>query len=158
DYLFRLDGYEAFLKEAGHWFEAKPWLSLFLPRSSAARFLRLVESQLTPESLGAGVLLTYPYPTSKVTAPMAVQPNDRTGYLFDLLRFPNPGTSDAEIARMVKQNRWLYDRAVELGAKRYLVGAVPDLTAADWRRHFGSSYGALCDAKRRFDPGNVLTP
>ncbi|MEU3057990.1 FAD-binding protein [Streptomyces griseus] len=158
DYLFRLDGYEAFLKEAGHWFEAKPWLSLFLPSSQAARFLRLVESQLTTESLGAGVLLTYPYPTSKVTVPMAVQPKDRTGYLFDLLRFPNPGTSDAEIARMVKQNRWLYDRAVELGAKRYLVGAVPDLTAADWRRHFGSSYGALCDAKRRFDPGNVLTP
>ncbi len=87
-----------------------------------------MESQLTTESLGAGVLLTYPYPTSKVTVPMAVQPRDRTGYLFDLLRFPNPGTSDAEIARMVKQNRWLYDRAVELGAKRYLVGggAGPD--------------------------------
>ncbi|WP_069170720.1 FAD-binding protein [Streptomyces griseus] len=158
EYLFRLDGFEAYLKDAGHWDQPKPWLSLFLPRSSAASFLSLVESQLTQDSLGGGVLLSYPYLTGNVTAPMAVQPNDRVGYLFDLLRFPNPGTSNAGIDAMVQQNRWLYDRAVAMGAKRYLVGAVPNMTTADWRRHFGTAYPVLCDAKQRFDPGNVLTP
>ncbi|MBQ0983763.1 FAD-binding protein [Streptomyces sp. F63] len=158
DYLFRLDGFEAFLKEGGYWEQPKPWLSLFLPRSAAAKFLRLAESELTPDDLGAGVLLSYPYLTSNVGVPLAVQPGDRVGYLFDLLRFPHPGTGAADIDRMVQQNRWLYDRAVALGAKRYLVGAVPDLTPADWRRHFGSSYKTLCEAKKRFDPDRVLTP
>lgn len=158
DYLFRLDGFEAYLKSTGHWDQPKPWLSLFLPRFSAARFLRLVERELTPDDLGGGVLLSYPYPISNVTVPMAVQPNGRIGYLFDLLRFPHPGTSAADIDRMVRQNRWLHDLAVTMGAKRYLVGAVPDLTTGDWRRHFGPSYTALSRAKRVFDPGQVLTP
>ncbi|MCZ0211356.1 FAD-binding protein [Streptomyces sp. UMAF16] len=158
DYLFRVDAFEAYLKDAGHWAQPKPWLSLFLPRSSAAQFLRLAEGELTPDDLGAGMLLSYPYLTSSITAPMAVQPNDPVGYLFDLLRFPHPGTSAADIDRMVQQNRWLYDRAVAMGAKRYLVGAVPNLTSDDWRRHFGTSYKALSEAKLRFDPGNVLTP
>ncbi|MEV0490815.1 FAD-binding protein [Streptomyces atratus] len=158
DYLFRVDGFEAYLKDAGYWAQPKPWLSLFLPRSSAASFLRLAEGELTPDGLGGGVLLSYPYLTSNVTAPMAVQPNDRVGYLFDLLRFPHPGTSAADIDRMVQQNRWLYDRAVAMGAKRYNVGAVPNLTTDDWRRHFGTSYTTLSKAKQSFDPGNVLTP
>ncbi|MEN3586633.1 FAD-binding protein [Streptomyces sp. ZYX-F-203] len=158
DYLFRVDGFEAYLKDVGHWYQPKPWLSLFLPRSSAARFLRLAEAELTPDGLGAGALLSYPYLTSNVTAPMAVQPTERVGYLFDLLRFPHPGTGADDISRMVQQNRWLYDRAVEMGGKRCLVGAVPGLTNADWRRHFGPAYRALSEAKRRFDPGNVLTP
>ncbi|GHJ29932.1 hypothetical protein TPA0910_43650 [Streptomyces hygroscopicus subsp. sporocinereus] len=60
--------------------------------------------------------------------------------------------------RRLQQNRWLYDRAVEMGAKRYLFGAVPNLTTDDWRRHFGTFYSTLSKAKQSFDPGNVLTP
>ncbi|MGW7575765.1 FAD-binding protein [Streptomyces sp. NPDC054765] len=156
DYLFRLDAFEAALKKGGHWYAPKPWLSLFLPQSQAAAFLQLVEKELTLEGVGAGLVLTYPYQIGKVTVPMAVQPQGPTGYLFDLLRFPDPGTPD--IQRLVDQNRWFYDKAVELGAKRYLVGAVPRMTATDWRRHFGPVYEELSRAKQTYDPGNVLTP
>ena len=156
DYMFRLDGYEVYLKETGHWFQPKPWLSLFLPASKTKAFMELVEKELTANDLGGGFLLFYPYYTRKVTRPLAVQPNESVGYLFDLLRFPNPG--ETGIKEMLEQNRRLYDKAVALGAKRYLVGAIPRMTTADWKAHFGPRWGDFCRAKRRYDPANILTP
>jgi hypothetical protein len=52
----------------------------------------------------------------------------------------------------------MYDRAVAVGGTRYSIGAIPDFTQADWRRHFGAVWDFLVAAKRRFDPDNVLTP
>ncbi|MEV4683615.1 FAD-binding protein [Streptomyces kurssanovii] len=156
DYMFRLDGYEVYLKETGHWFQPKPWLSLFLPASKTKAFMELVEQELTASDLGGGFLLFYPYYTRKITRPLAVQPGESVGYLFDLLRFPNPG--DPNISQMLEQNRRLYDRAVALGAKRYLVGAIPRMTTADWKTHFGYRWEEFYKAKRRYDPANILTP
>ncbi|MER5891049.1 FAD-binding protein [Streptomyces sp. NPDC001941] len=156
DYMFRLDGYETYLKESGHWFQPKPWLSLFLPASKTRQFMQAVEKELNADSLGGGFLLFYPYLTSKVKRPLAVQPNESVGYLFDLLRFPNPG--DTTIPKMLEQNRRLYDLAVALGAKRYLVGAIPGMTPAQWKTHFGSRWDAFNNAKHKYDPANILTP
>ncbi|MEV3993985.1 FAD-binding protein [Streptomyces sp. NPDC049837] len=156
DYMFRLDGYETYLKESGHWYQPKPWLSLFLPASKTKAFMEVVEKELTADSLGGGFLLFYPYYTRKATRPLAVQPNESVGYLFDLLRFPNPG--ETGIQQMLDQNRRLYDRAVALGAKRYLVGAIPGMTPADWKAHFGTRWEEFYRAKRRYDPSNILTP
>ncbi|MFF3538899.1 FAD-binding protein [Streptomyces sp. NPDC002466] len=156
DYMFRLDGYEAYLKESGHWYQPKPWLSLFLPASRTRAFMEVVEKELTAADLGGGFLLFYPYYTRKVTRPLAVQPGEPVGYLFDLLRFPDPG--ETGIQAMLDQNRRLYDRAVAMGGKRYLVGAVPGMTTADWKSHFGARWDGFCRAKRRYDPSNVLTP
>ncbi|QBI54912.1 FAD-binding protein [Streptomonospora litoralis] len=156
DYAFRLDPYEAYLKDAGYWKAAKPWLSLFLPASKTDRFLREAERELDAADIGAGFLLVYPYKTRKITRPLAVQPDEREGYLFDLLRFPAPDGSDIE--GMLRQNRRLHDTAVRMGAKRYLVGAIPDMSRRDWREHFGHHYWWFRFAKRRHDPDNVLTP
>ncbi|GAB3441789.1 hypothetical protein GCM10027570_08330 [Streptomonospora sediminis] len=156
DYAYRLDPFEAYLKDTGHWTAPKPWLSLFLPASATDRFLREAERELDAADIGSGFLLVYPYKTRKITRPLAVQPDEREGYLFDLLRFPEPGGVDFEA--MLAQNRRLYDRAVEMGGKRYLVGAIPDMTRKDWREHFGSGWWRLRRAKRRHDPDHVLTP
>ncbi|MEU0283737.1 MULTISPECIES: FAD-binding protein [unclassified Streptomyces] len=156
DYVYRFDAYVEYYKEAHYWDQPKPWLSLFLPASKVKQFLQIAEADLTANDLGVGFVLTYPYRTSKLKRPMAVQPNDSVGYLFDLLRFPHPGEPD--IAGMLEQNRRLYDKAVALGAKRYLVGAIPRMTPADWKRHFGNRYSDLCNAKRRYDPADILTP
>ncbi|MFJ9210563.1 FAD-binding protein [Streptomyces sp. NPDC102264] len=156
DYVYRFDAYVEYYKEADYWDQPKPWLSLFLPASKVKQFLQIAEADLTANDLGVGFVLTYPYRTSKLKRPMAVQPNDSVGYLFDLLRFPHPGEPD--IAGMLEQNRRLYDKAVALGAKRYLVGAIPRMTPADWKRHFGNRYSDLCNAKRRYDPADILTP
>ncbi|MFD5778597.1 FAD-binding protein [Streptomyces sp. NPDC126933] len=156
DYLYRFDAYVDEYKLGGYWEQPKPWLSLFLPGSKIKQFLEIAEADLTANDLGAGFVLTYPYPTSKLKRGTVVQPNESVAYLFDLLRFPHPGEPD--IAGMVEQNRRLYDKAVALGAKRYLVGAVPRMTPADWKKHFGNRYTDFCNAKRRYDPAGILTP
>ncbi|MFE0642331.1 FAD-binding protein [Streptomyces sp. NPDC058877] len=156
DYMFRLDAYEAYLKESGHWYQPKPWLSLFLPASKTKAFMKIVERELNADSLGGGFLLFYPYFTSRIRRPLAVQPNESVGYLFDLLRFPNPG--ETGIQAMLEQNRRLYDIAVSMGAKRYLVGSVPNMTQDDWKTHYGCHWSDFLRAKRRYDPANILTP
>ena len=156
DWLFRLDPFEAFLKADGFWDQPKPWLSLVLPASKTRAFISSVVAELTTADLGVGFCGLYPFKTSKLTRPLFVTPGEATVYLFDLLRFPFPG--DPGIAGMLAQNRRLYDRGVAIGAKRYLVGAIPGMTRTDWKRHFGSLYDPFAAAKRAFDPDNVLTP
>ncbi|MEO3870719.1 FAD-binding protein [Nonomuraea sp. B12E4] len=156
DYAFRLDPFEAFLKEGGYWEGPKPWLSLVLPASRVREFVESAAAELTAADLGGGFLLFYPFFKSKLTRPMFAMPSEPVAYLFDLLRFPNPG--EQGIQRMLEQNRRLYDRAVALGGKRYLVGAIPGMTAAEWRRHFGANWDRLAMAKRLYDPAGVLTP
>ena len=156
DWILRLDPYEVFLKQEGFWSAPKPWLSLILPASAAQRFIREVTAELTPGDLGAGFAGVYPFLTSKITRPLVALPDEKVAWLVDLLRFPPPG--DPNISAMLAQNRRLYDRAVALGGKRYLVGAIPGMTVADWRAHFGAKYLPFRTLKRRFDPDAVLTP
>ncbi|MFD3329956.1 FAD-binding protein [Streptomyces sp. NPDC058701] len=155
DYMFRLDAYEAYLKEGGHWYTPKPWLSMFLPASKTKAFMKLVEQELDASSLGGGFLLFYPFHSSKIKRPLAVMPNESVVYLFDLLRFPNPG--EPNIQGMIDQNRRLYDIAVGLGAKRYLVGSIP-MSGEDWKKHFGTRWSGFVNAKRKYDPNSMFTP
>ncbi|MGX7829489.1 FAD-binding protein [Actinokineospora sp. 24-640] len=158
DWLFRLDPLEVLLKEGGFWTQAKPWLSLVVPSSTIKRFIPSVVSELVPEDLGVGFSGLYPLRRSKLTRPFFMLPENREEklWLFDLLRFPFP--DDPGISRMLEQNRRLYDLGVSLGAKRYTVGAIPGMTGAQWRTHFGRNWTRLVDAKRRYDPDRVLTP
>ncbi|MFJ9606105.1 FAD-binding protein [Kitasatospora sp. NPDC101176] len=155
EYAFRVDAFAGYLRAAGLWGLAKPWLSLFLPASRARVFMEEAARVLSAQDLGAGLLLFYPYARSRVGAPLAVLPREEVGWHFDLLAFPGPG---ADTGAMLERNRRLYERAVELGGKRYLIGAVPGMTGADWRRHYGGLWGRVVEAKRRWDPAGILTP
>ncbi|MGI5243641.1 FAD-binding protein [Dactylosporangium sp. CA-139066] len=159
EWIFRADGWEAFLKDGGYWPQAKPWLSMVFPAASVRPFVRAVIAELTAADLGGGFTGLYPFPTRRLTRPMFMLPGsgDPVTYLFDLLRFPGPDQT-GDIPRMLSQNRRLYDLGVSLGAKRYLVGAVPNMTGADWRRHFGPQWPIVRLAKQRFDPDGILTP
>jgi FAD/FMN-containing dehydrogenase len=154
-YAFRVDAFAGYLRSAGLWGLPKPWLSVFLPASTARVFMAEAAEVLTPADLGAGLLLFYPYLRSRVGVPLAVLPGEEVGWHFDLLAFPGPGS---DTGAMLARNRRLYDRAVELGGKRYLIGAVPGMTGADWRRHYGEVWERAARAKRRFDPAGILTP
>ncbi|MFD0399404.1 FAD-binding protein [Kitasatospora sp. NPDC127121] len=155
EYAFRVDAFAGYLRAAGFWGLPKPWLSLFLPASTVGVFMREATALLTAEDLGAGLLLFYPYARARVGAPLAVLPQEPVGWHFDLLAFPAPG---ADTAAMLERNRRLYDRAVALGGKRYLIGAVPGMTGADWRRHYGGLWERVERAKRRWDPAGILAP
>jgi cytokinin dehydrogenase len=147
DWLFRIDPFETYLKENGFWNQPKPWLSLVLPASKTKQFIEAVVAELTNEDLGAGFSGFYPFKTSKLTRPLFALPTpaEPTAYLFDVLRFPFPG--DPGIDRMLAH-----------GAKRYLVGAIPGMTKADWQKHFGALYAPFAAAKNKYDPDRVLTP
>lgn len=127
-----------------------------LPASRTKAFIESVVAELTPADLGVGFSGFYPFSRSKLTRPLFATPAEKTLYLFDLLRFPFP--DDPGIAGMLEQNRRLYDRAVAIDAKRYLVGAIPGMTRSQWQQHFGGEWNRLVSAKRRYDPQSVLTP
>lgn len=156
DLLYRLDPVIVQLKAAGFWAQRKPWASFLVPASKAQEFMTATAAELTQADLGAGFLLWYPFPTARLTRPLAVKPAEPTAYLFDLLCFPAP--DDTDTAGMLVRNRRLYDRVVQAGGKRYLIGAIPDMTQADWQRHYGPLWCLLGAAKRSYDPDNVLTP
>ncbi|WP_432489103.1 FAD-binding protein [Kineococcus sp. SYSU DK018] len=157
DWVFRVDAFVAALREGGYLSQRKPWLSLLLPGAEVRRFVEEMVADLTPRDLGAGFCLLSPLDPSRISTPAFVLPRGDQVYFLDLLCFPAPG--DDGIEGMLERNRRLYDRAVGLGGKRYLIGAIPGMTPDDWRRHFGDErYAALRKAKEEFDPAGVLTP
>jgi cytokinin dehydrogenase len=127
-----------------------------LPASKAAEFVGEVTSQLTPDQLGAGLATFFPFPTAPLRRPLFVVPrSEPRAFQLTLLRSPFPG---AGIPGLLAQNRDFHDLAVRLGGKRYLIGAVPDTSTADWRRHEGALCPVFRVAKELYDPDGVLTP
>jgi FAD/FMN-containing dehydrogenase len=157
DWLFRLDPLWDRLEAEGYWRQPKPRFTVFLPAEVASEFTGAVLAELTPGDLGAGGVRLAPLDAGVINPPMFMLPSP-TGpaFEFSVGRFPAPGHPD--IAGLFAQNRRFYDRAVALGAKRYLYGAIPDMGAEDWARHYGDRWPAISDLKARFDPDNVLTP
>ncbi|HET6950640.1 MAG TPA: FAD-binding protein [Acidimicrobiales bacterium] len=157
EWAHRLDPVVAALKGAGFWDQVHPWLTVFVPAATAAQFVAELVAELTPADLGAGVALLFPFSTAPLRRPLFVVPRSGpASFALTLLRFPFPGPVDS--AGMLAQNRALFDRAVALGGKRYIIGAVPDMSAADWRAHYGGLWHDFAEAKGRFDPDGVLTP
>lgn len=156
DWIFRLDPLVASWRAGGFWNQPKPWLSMVIPASTVAEFAATAAAELTSAGLGAGFALLTAFSTAKLTRPLYMVPDEPVAYLFDFLRMPFP--DDPGVPGMLEQNRRFFDLGVSLGAKRYLIGAVPGMTTEEWRRHFGSEWARLVAAKRRYDPGHVLTP
>lgn len=78
--------------------------------------------------------------------------------LVGVLLLRSAGSSADADRRVLADTRRMYDRLVELGGKRYPWDSVPDLSRADWARHFGPHWGQLKRAKRRHDPAGILGP
>lgn len=159
DWAFRVDEFADAMVAGGYWSREKPWLSLLVPGNRIEDFLEEFTSALTPRDVGAGFCIVAPMPNSSIGTPMFALPASPDGVTFflDLLCFPGQG--DVGGTPGLRRNRRWYDRLVRMGGKRYIIGAIPDMSVADWRRHFGSSrYSQLRRLKRRFDPSGILTP
>jgi FAD/FMN-containing dehydrogenase len=83
-------------------------------------------------------------------------PTDDVCHAVNLVRIPTTDAT-AEAARLVAANRAAYDRVRAVGGTLYPVSALP-MSPGDWRAHFGPVFAQLAAAKRRYDPGHVLTP
>ena len=156
DFLNRLADTVTYLKSIGIWSYPHPWLNLFVPGSAVESFVGKVVSTLTLADTGQGPVLLYPVKTSRFRLPLFRVPTEEIVFLFAILRTAAPPEA-AVVTRMLSDNRRLFEQNRNLGGYRYPVDAIP-FSQNDWRQHFRPVWGKLVNAKRRYDPNNVLTP
>ncbi|MDQ3944863.1 MAG: FAD-binding protein [Actinomycetota bacterium] len=149
----RVDEPVAVLQELGLWSSPHPWLDLFVPGSVIDTFLPEVLASPAVEGVGPLRVLLYPLRTSRFRRPLLRLPAEEIVFLTDVLCTAPPGGA----ATMVEANRFLFERNRSLGGTLYPISAVP-LDRADWEGHFGPEWRRLVEAKRRYDPGGILTP
>ena len=117
-------------------------------------------STLTVEDVGpTGFVLLLPLRRSSLTRPFFRMPggSDDWVYLFDILTAsPLPGPDPAYANAMLARNRRLFERARELGATRYPIGAVT-FSREDWARQYGELWREFGKRKQRYDPDNILS-
>lgn len=156
-WAYRLDPAVEFLKLNGDWYRPHPLVDLFVPASRAAQVVGDALATLTPTDIGMGPILLYPVRTARFTRPLFRVPNEPAAFLLSLLR--TTANSDPELlGRQLASNRAIHDAAVAAGGTWYPIGAIADYCQADWRRHYGQMWPCVVDAKRRYDPDNLLTP
>jgi cytokinin dehydrogenase len=158
-FLDRLAPAVAYLESTGEWYDPHPWWNMFLPGSVTDAFVSGVMATLTEADIGAsGVILLYPLRRTVLRAPLLRVPSEPVVFLFSVLRTAAPDSGGALSADvMLSDNRALFDQARELGGYEYPIGSIP-MTPGDWREHFGPEWPLLADARRRYDPGGILTP
>ncbi|KAB8319070.1 FAD-binding protein [Tolypothrix campylonemoides VB511288] len=156
DFLNRLSPTVAFLQSIGVWSNPHPWINLFVPGTAVEQYISEVVSILTLADTGNSPILLYPVKTDRFTLPLFRVPNEQIVFLFAILRTA-PSDDDTTSARMLADNRRLFERNRDLGGTRYPVDAIA-FSQEDWQQHFGSVWSRLVNAKRRYDPDNVLTP
>jgi FAD/FMN-containing dehydrogenase len=146
---------EAMLRSKGLWSNPQPWLFTFLAGSNAERVAGELMQELTGEDLGMfGRITFYPMRTSAFRSPLARLPADSVAFSFNVVRI---AAGEQKVKQMVAQNRALYERVRRAGGVLYPASAFP-MSSEDWKMHFASRWPALAEARRRYDPDNVLTP
>ena len=156
DYLNRLAPLIAFLRQIGVWAFPHPWVNLFVPSANAEKLIGETLDNLTVDDVGQGPILIYPFNRELFRAPFFRVPESRHFFVFALLRNAVPPTPE-RAAQLVAANRTLFERAVQLGGKRYPFDSVP-MTKHDWQKHYQPLWGPFVSAKRHFDPDEILTP
>ena len=130
-----------------------PALTLVLPGSTATAFIERALAGLTPGDLGTfNVIQIFTWPTSVFTRPLLRVPDEKRCVGFAVLRY---ATTPAMQEQMLAGNRTLYDDNRLRGGSVYPFSAV-QLTAEDWRLHYGTHWKTLLAAKRRYDRENIL--
>lgn len=162
DYILRVDVVIELFRQLGLWDGVlHPWFDVILPDAAVESYVTEVVPSLSPEDVGpAGFLLLFPIRRSELTRPLFRIPegDDEWVWLFDILTgAPAPGPDPAFLDRMLARNRTLFEKARELGATRYPIGALR-FSRADWVAQYGCEWQAFRRAKHRFDPSNILTP
>jgi FAD/FMN-containing dehydrogenase len=156
-YLNRLAALEQALRANGQWFFPHPWLTTFVGDAAVESLVGRELELLEPADLGPlGQIVLSPFRRQAVSSPLLRLPADDLVYAFNFVRIP--ATDDrAGAERLVSANRATFERVGAQGGTLYPVSAFP-MSRNDWRRHFGPAFHQLRDAKRIYDPGNVLTP
>jgi FAD/FMN-containing dehydrogenase len=144
----------AALAQAGLGGLPHPWLDLFVPDSAVDAFVTQTIAGLDPALfLPGSIMLFYPFFRSQLDRPLLRVPEEEVFFLFDILRTVPPDPS--VLTAVLQENRGYYEENLALGGTQYVISAIP-MTSADWQTHFGSAWMGLRQAKRKYDPHNVL--
>ncbi|MCM6778284.1 FAD-binding protein [Nocardia sp. CDC159] len=163
-YVFSIDRLVDGMRETVNWDRLlKPWYDVWLSGSVVEDYVAEVQSSLTARDIGPfGISLLYPQRRSRITRPLPPLPEpDGSDWVFVLDINTVSETADADpafVEEMLDRNdRLLTQARKQYGAVLYPIGSLR-MTGADWRAHFGDRWSALCEAKKRYDPGAILTP
>lgn len=141
-------------RQNGDWQKPHPWFDMFIPASKAEAYLTEALANLPFDQVGAsGNVLLYPFRRSRMNRPFLRVPGEEVFFLFDIAR--TIVTGPAGVTAAVQSNRALYEKARDIGGKRYCIGTIP-FSTKDWRDHFGPAWAAFVAAKLAFDPLNLL--
>lgn len=144
------------LRRLGVYTRPHPWCDLLVPASKLEMFVGEVLKEISPSELSPYFpILMYPLKRESLTRPLFRVPDEDTCFLLDILRTASPETRNA--AQMVAHNRLLFERNRSSGGMHYTISAI-DCSLEDWKQHYGPAWKGFADAKRRYDPDNVLTP
>ena len=158
DYVNRLAPLERVLRANGQWLFPHPWLCTFLGDSAVEPVVDDELARLVPQTdLGQfGQVVLTPMRRSAVDSPLLRLPEDDLCFAFNLIRIPT--TADgARAKQLVDANVAIYRRVKEAGGTLYPVSAL-SLSSREWRDHYGTVFARFEQAKRMFDPDNLLTP
>ena len=108
---------------------------MFVPGSTAARFIGDMLPQLTSDDLGrAAGMRVFFLKRAPFTRPLLRIPNEETFVYLAMLRSP---TTDRDVVlRMLEGNRTLFERNRAVGGMIYPFCAL-ELSPDDWQRHYG---------------------
>jgi cytokinin dehydrogenase len=136
-------------------FKALSEIAMWIPGSKAKQF---IESILrTPSDLALAFYFeVWPVNTRRFSRPLFRMPAEEFAFGVWIIDIAQAAT---EISNMLATHRSLYERMRAIGGTRYGgFGAVP-FSQADWVKHFGPElWMRLAEAKKMFDPKQVLTP
>lgn len=155
DFLNRLAPTVAFLQSIGVWSNPHPWINLFVPSTAVEQYVGDLVSTLTLADTGNSPILLYPVKSDRFKLPLFRTPNEQVVFLFSILR--TAPLDDATVRKMLDDNRRFFEKNRDIGGTRYPVDAIK-FFHSDWQQHFGSAWSRLVNAKRRYDPDNLLTP
>jgi FAD/FMN-containing dehydrogenase len=133
-------------------------LVMFVPSSAAKDFLTQILATLSKSAFG---LTSFDFPPLNIhrhTRPLLKLPDEDVAFSFWLYPRSVPVHDSAAYAEMMRINGALLERMRTVGGKAYPPFA-PYSLPAEWEDHYGpETWQRLSDAKKKFDPNNVLTP
>jgi cytokinin dehydrogenase len=148
---------EALLRSKGLWSSPHPWLFTFLPDCNAEHLADEMIGRLSAEEIGPlGRVTFYPLNTRASGTPLVRWPDGNIAFCFNIVHML-ASAGAAGVGQTLSKNRLFYEQIRGAGGVQYPVSALP-MAPEDWERHFGSAWPKLRDAKRRYDPANLLTP
>ncbi|MUH00526.1 FAD-binding protein [Scytonema sp. UIC 10036] len=155
NFLNRLAETVAYLKSINIWSNPHPWINLFVPSTAVEQYVSEIVSTLTLADTGNSPILLYPVKTDRFKLPLFRTPDEQVVFLLAILRTAQ--LDDATVRKMLDDNRRFFEKNRDFGGTRYPVGAI-QFSYFDWQQHFGSAWSGFINAKRRYDPDNLLTP